>query len=155
LVLLRAFGLMNCGAWSGRKSTCKGGLIEVKASKSKTGKRRLVTISPTLSAWLAPHKGRTGAVAPANERKLRLAAMAAAKVERWPVDVLRHSFASYHLAHHGDMDTTALELGHTTTKMLFQHYRETVKPDAAKQWWALMPASTRGKIVPMKSAKVA
>lgn len=132
------------------------GFVEVKASKSKTGQRRLVTISPTLRAWLKPYASREGRIVPANERKLRLAAMTAAKVERWPVDVLRHSFASYHLAAHGSIDGTALELGHQSTKMLFKHYREAVKPDAAKAWWALLPKGVDtkgGKVVRLKTAK--
>ena len=71
------------------------------------------------------------------------------------MDVLRHSFASYHLRHHrNDLNLTAQELGHTSTKMLFQHYREAVKPDAAKAWWALMPEKVKGaKIIPIKTAK--
>ncbi|MBL9113519.1 MAG: tyrosine-type recombinase/integrase [Verrucomicrobiaceae bacterium] len=118
-----------------------GGFIEVKATKSKTGKRRLVTISKNLKAWLAPYAGQTGRVAQPNERRHRRAAMKAVKLDRWPMDVLRHSFASYHVALHKDLNETALQLGHTSTKMLFQHYREAVKPEAARQWWALKPGS--------------
>jgi len=133
----------------------EGGFIEVKASQSKTGQRRLVTISKNLRAWLQPYAGKTGRIVTPRERKHRIAAMAAAGVEVWPQDVLRHSFASYHLRHHGnDLNLTAQELGHTTTKMLFQHYREAVKPDAAKAWWALMPEKVKGvKIIPFKAAK--
>lgn len=125
----------------------KGGFIEIKASKSKTGKRRLVAVSKNLSAWLAPYVGESGRVVKPNERKHRLAAMKSAGLERWPADVLRHSFASYHVAQHKDLNATALELGHTSTKMLFQHYREAVKPEAARQWWALMPTPKAGRKV--------
>ena len=124
-----------------------GGFIEIKASKSKTGKRRLVAVSKNLRAWLAPYVGESGRVVKPNERKHRLAAMKAAGLERWPADVLRHSFASYHVAQHKDLNATALELGHTSTKMLFQHYREAVKPEAARQWWALMPTPKAGRKV--------
>jgi integrase len=130
----------------------KAGFIEVKASKSKTGKRRLVAISKNLLTWLEPYAGETGRVVKPNERKKRLAAMETAKVKRWPMDVLRHSFASYHVAMHKDLNATALELGHTSTKMLFQHYREAVKPEAAKAWWALMPPTKKGrKLIPFKA----
>jgi len=133
----------------------QGGFIEVKASKSKSGKRRLVTISKNLRAWLLPYAGRTGRIVTPRERKHRIAAMEAAGVKHWPMDVLRHSFASYHLRFHGnDLNLTAQELGHTSTKMLFQHYREAVKPDAAKAWWALTPEKAKGaKIIPMKAVK--
>jgi integrase len=130
----------------------KAGFIEVKASKSKTGQRRLVTISKNLLAWLERYAGETGRVVKPNERKKRLAAMVKAKLKRWPMDVLRHSFASYHVAMHKDLNATALELGHTSTKMLFQHYREAVKPEAAKAWWALMPPAKKGrKLIPFKA----
>lgn len=82
--------------------------------------------------------------------------MKAVKVETWPVDVLRHSFASYHFAANGSIDGTALELGHSSTKMIFKHFREAVKPEAAKAWWAMLPpdADTKGgKIVRMKTTK--
>jgi integrase len=133
----------------------EGGFIEVKASQSKTGKRRLVTISKNLRAWLLPYAGKTGSIVTPRERKHRIAAMATAGVKVWPQDVLRHSFASYHLRHHGnDLNLTAQELGHTTTKMLFQHYREAVKPDAGKAWWALLPEKAKGaKVIPFKAAK--
>jgi len=127
----------------------------MKASKSKTGSRRLVAIAKNLKEWLAPYAKRTGLVVLKNERKMRLAAMAAAEIEVWPMDVLRHSFASYHLAMHTDIDGTALQLGHTSTKMLFQHYREAVKPTAAKEWWALRPGRKGSNIIVMKTERKA
>ncbi len=130
----------------------KAGLIEVKASKSKTGEGRHVTISANLLAWLKSYAGETGRVVKPNERKKRLAAMETAKLERWPMDVLRHSFASYHVALYKDAGDTAHELGHRSTAMLFQHYRAAVKPEAAKAWWALMPpAKKRRKLIPFKA----
>lgn len=117
--------------------------------------RRLVTISKNLQAWLQAYAGKTGRIVTPWERKHRVAAMAAAGVKTWPMDVLRHSFASYHLRHHGnDLNLTAQELGHTTTKMLFQHYREAVKPNAARAWWALLPEKSKGaKVIPFKATK--
>lgn len=124
------------------------GFIEVTARKSKGGqRRRLVVISKNLRAWLEPHAGKSGRVVTCpkgrEDRKKRLAAMKTAGIERWPNDVLRHSFASYHLALHRDINETALQLGHTSTAMLFRHYRESVKPEAAQAWWALMPKKPR------------
>ena len=46
-------------------------VIEVKASKSKTASRRLVTIQPNLREWLAPYRTRIGRVCPLNlQRKI-------------------------------------------------------------------------------------
>ena len=44
-------------------------VIEVKASKSKTASRRLVTIQPNLREWLAPYRTRIGRVCPAEFAK--------------------------------------------------------------------------------------
>ncbi len=41
-------------------------------------------------------------------------AAAAAGVATWPHNVMRHSFASYHLALHRDAPLTAHELGHSS-----------------------------------------
>ena len=57
----------------------------------------------------------------------------------WPPNALRHSFASYHLAHHQDAAKTALQLGHTESRTLFAHYRELVKPADAKLYWRIFP----------------
>jgi len=131
------------------------GLIEVEARHSKTAQRRLVTMSENLKAWLAPYRNARGKVAPVanrrlrqnGERMLREAAMKAAKIKTWPVDVLRHSFGSYHLAKHNDAAKTALEMGHTTTKTLFEHYRNLVKPEAATAFWSIQPAETAGNVL--------
>jgi integrase len=55
---------------------------------------------------------------------------------------LRHSFASYHLAHFQDAAATALQMGHTTTTMLFEHYREIVTREQAAKFWSIRPHDT-------------
>jgi len=37
-------------------------------------------------------------------------------------------------------------MGHTNCDMIFNHYRELVKPNEAEQYWTLRPATTE-KIV--------
>lgn len=118
--------------------------IEVTAATSKTHRRRLVTVLPALAAWLA--------VIPEDERnedlspwpvgyQRRKAALVAASGVRWGHDVCRHSFASYHLAAWKNAPATALELGHASTAMLFNHYRELVTEEAAAEFWAIRPPS--------------
>src|SRR5579883_3235274 len=113
--------------------------IEVTALKSKTASRRLVTIQPNLKAWLAPLARSSGRVQPPNSRKLREAAQRRAGIGKWPTNVLRHSFASFHLAKFQDAPALALQMGHTTTAMLFAHYREVVTPEAAETYWKIEP----------------
>ena len=131
--------------WSEIDLTAK--LIHVQAKKSKSAQRRLVVISKNLLAWLAPYSRKEGPVAdPERVRVARDKTCEAAKIV-WPANVLRHSFASYHLAHHQNAAATAAELGHTSPAMLYQHYRELVKPDAAAQWWNVSPPADYGNVV--------
>jgi antitoxin ParD1/3/4 len=114
--------------------------IEVTALKSKTASRRLVTIQPNLKAWLAPLARSSGRVQPPNSRKLREASQRRAGIGKWPTNALRHSFASFHLAKFQDAPALALQMGHTTTAMLFAHYREVVTPEAAEAYWKSCPS---------------
>jgi integrase len=143
------------------------GLIEVPALKSKTASRRFVKIHENLAAWLAPHKNRAGQICPPDLRyQLELDRLTTGlwkptangikqlkqkgieidpdnfkHLKAWPNNGLRHSFASYHLAHFGDAARLALELGHTNQELLFRHYRELVTPDQAKKYWSIRPAA--------------
>jgi integrase len=115
-------------------------LIEVSGDKSKTAAKRFIPIHPVLEAWLAPYKDRRGSICPINLRKLLEADRQRAGIMAWPSNALRHSFASYHLAHFQDAAKLALQLGHTNSHLVFRHYRELVKPQEAERWWSIMPA---------------
>ncbi|MFA5262430.1 MAG: tyrosine-type recombinase/integrase [Opitutaceae bacterium] len=122
-------------------------LIHIKAEKSKSAQRRLVAISDNLAAWLAPHVRKFGPVAdPERVRVARDKTCEAAEI-KWPANALRHSYASYHLAHNKNAAATAAELGHTSPTMLYKHYREVVRPDVAAQWWQVMPPADYGNVV--------
>jgi integrase len=113
--------------------------IRVNASAAKTRKKRFAEVSDNLAAWLRPYIGQTGAVAPPNLQKLRRMTMGAAGIDRWPQDVLRHSFASAHYAFHKNPAHTALLLGHRDQNMLLTHYRDLMKPSDAKNYWQIGP----------------
>lgn len=124
-----------------------GRLIKVTPEKSKTAQRRFVTICDALAAWLAPHARKSGQVAtPDSVRDGREKTVKAAQIE-WPSNVLRHSFASYHLAQFKNAGETAAELGHAGAAMLYQHYRELVKPESAARWWQIKPQADYGNVV--------
>jgi integrase len=55
----------------------------------------------------------------------------------WPSNCLRHSFASYHLAHFRDAARTAFEMGHTSPALLYQTYANCVTRREAEKWWAV------------------
>jgi integrase len=115
--------------------------IEVTAQKAKTRARRIVDISDNLASWLASHTKASGPVAPLTYSKAFTRARKAAGIDPWPHNALRHSFASYHLAHHRNAHATALQLGHHSTSQLFASYRELVKPKDATAFWELAPLS--------------
>ncbi|HMO03841.1 MAG TPA: tyrosine-type recombinase/integrase [Kiritimatiellia bacterium] len=112
-------------------------LILVSAHSSKTREQRFVKIADNLLEWLTPYHAGEGRI-PSSRRHFR-DILKAAKVE-WPRDVMRHTFASYHLAHHEDAAKTAHEMGHADGgKMLFTHYRNLVKPSDAGAFWNISP----------------
>jgi integrase len=127
-------------------------LIEISANKSKTAAKRFIPIQPALEAWLAPYKNRRGSICPVNLRKLLEADRQRGGIMAWPSNGLRHSFASYHLAHFQDAARLALELGHTNAHLVFRHYRELVKPQDAKRWWNIMPAGASNVVRLVTSA---
>src|SRR4029453_5904841 len=129
-----------------------GGHIEVTAEKSKSNiANRFITIQPNLREWLLPARKLRGNVTPQNRFEFWRAlkkARAAAGITEWPDNALRHSFASYHVAHFKDAKALALEMGHTDSGMLFNHYRALVKPNDAERYWNIRPAGTE-RIVPL------
>lgn len=129
------------------------GLIEVTARKAKSARRRFVRIQPNLAKWLRPHAKLSGNVTPTDYRVLLETARDAAGIEQWPQNALRHSFASYHLAKFNDAAALALELGHTNSNLVFQHYRQLVKPKQAERYWKIALASADKKVIQFTAAR--
>ena len=75
----------------------------------------------------------------------KLAKMAG--IQPYPRNALRHSFASYHMAHFRSAPETALELGHVSAAITFRHYRELVTPGEAERFWKIAPAVEAESIV--------
>jgi len=126
-------------------------LIRVSAHSAKTREQRFVKISDNLLAWLTPHHQKQGQVY--SSRRYFREIIEAAGVQ-WPRDVMRHTFASFHLAKHEDAAKTAHEMGHADGgKMLFTHYRNLVKPNEAAAFWNIEPEAAA--IIQMPRAKSA
>jgi integrase len=132
----------------------ESGHVEVTAEKSKSKiANRFITMQPNLREWLLPLRKLKGNVTPQeNFRDLFEQARSKAGIHNWPDNALRHSFASYHVAHFKDAKALALEMGHTDSGMLFNHYRALVKPKDAEQYWNLKPAAT-AKIVQLGAGR--
>ena len=69
--------------------------IEITAANAKTRKRRLVSLSNNLKAWL-----RLGGDLPPINKPKRLSRILQKAGLEWKPDIMRHSYASYHLALH-------------------------------------------------------
>jgi integrase len=124
-----------------------GGMIEIKAEKTKTASRRLVPILPNLKSWLEPAAKKSGAIWPHShpffhERQREAATRAGLK--EWKQNGLRHSFISYRLAKVQSAPQVALEAGNSP-QMIFANYREVVKPEAAAKWFAITPDCLKEK----------
>jgi integrase len=130
-------GLRSSEATRLEEKEIKETFVEVTASKSKTRRRRLVTIQPNLASWL-----KLGGELPLRDFNNRYrwftAALKAEKQIEWPHNVTRHSFVSYHLAQFQSAGKTALEAGHTE-QMIFAHYREVVTAQSAAEYWQIFP----------------
>ena len=116
------------------------GFIELKRSKTKTARRRLVPIAPNLVPWLSPYAQESGHVwvyGSSNLSRLKAEVAKDAGVP-WRHNALRHSFASYRLAQLQNANQVALESGHSV-KVLFTNYRELVTPEEAKGWFGIVP----------------
>jgi integrase len=129
-------------------------LIEVMAKNAKSARRRFVRIQPNLAKWLQPYRRSSGSVTPPDYRELLDSARKGAKIDDWPQNALRHSFASYHLAHFNNAGALALELGHTNSNLVFQHYRQLVRPKETHRYWNILPASDGKKVIQFAGARM-
>lgn len=110
----------------------------------KTGQERYVPIEPRVVPWLRKAmegKAPEERVCVYRSREyLSLLAREKGVVEKWPSDVLRHSYCSYRLAIVGDIGRVAEEAGNSP-KMIREHYRRPLKPEDGEAWWELLSRS--------------
>jgi integrase/recombinase XerD len=127
--------------------------IDVDHSKN-VGSHRYVKILDPLSQWLRPYARKDGPICEVDYygrlRKARERAVEktiqngerAENLQRWPGDLLRHSYASYHCAAFKDSRLTSQEMGHSGDLQIFnRHYRNRVKEADALAFWQIVPAS--------------
>ena len=114
--------------------------IRVEAQTSKVRQRRIVTPLPAGVAWLKVARS-VGSELPIS-RQVRRTAMRRLREylgwEVWPMDVTRHTAASYWLALDGNPIHVAEQLGHSVVQ-LKTHYKALVTRADAERFWRLMP----------------
>jgi len=110
---------------------------------AKIHMRREVTIHDTLQAWLLRCRRASGPIVEGANFDERLRqARAAADIQEWPNDVLRHTFATNHAAAFKNHEETARLMGHIDgLRTLKKHYVAYVTEAEAQRFWALTPYS--------------
>ena len=126
-------------------SAIEDGHVHIGAEVAKTRQQRYITIMDNLAEWLQQYPSK-GPIAPVQVKALyrRVKCIREkAGISKWPEDVMRHSFATYHLALYQDAPKTSHELGHTDTDMLYRHYRNLAKKADAEKYFGIMPVSQK------------
>lgn len=110
----------------------------ISARHSKTGGARHVPLSPPLLRLLETCAGE-GQICPPNWRCRWQNLRRAAGFSAWVPDVLRHTFASYHIKHHRDMAALQLSMGHRDQRLLMSRYINLrgISRRAAAAFWHL------------------
>jgi len=119
-------------------------IVIIDAAASKVRRRRIVELEPTAVEWLRKATESNGRL-PVTISTRRRYHRQAAKVlgfESWPQDCLRHTAASYLLAHHRDAGKVAYQLGNSI-KILETHYKGLVMRNECSEFWAFKPDSPR------------
>ena len=117
-------------------------LITIPPEHAKTGGARLVVMKTILKNWLAmncPTRLPEAHIVPPSWGKRWRALRQAAGIMTWDADVLRHTYASYHLRRFRNLTELQLDMGHGSTELLRTRYlnMEGVTADAAAEFWGM------------------
>ncbi len=111
--------------------------VLVRPASAKKRRMRYVDLADNVLDFLRPLAAEEG---PIYYSRRKMAAIVELAKINWTRDVMRHTFASYHLAQHENAGATALQLGHHgDTTVLFNHYRNLVRRKDAGRFWNLRP----------------
>ena len=98
-------------------------VISIAPQHSKTGGARHVTIHPPLAKIISrTQQADSARICPPNWRRRWAGLHRAAAFPRWQQDVLRHTFATHHLATFRNYAELQLEMGHRSATLLRTRY---------------------------------
>lgn len=107
----------------------------------KSGKRHYMEGQPeNLWSWLKPWRNVPAAWDWKGSQLMHEKSKAYVRARlKLPNNVLRHSFASYHIAMHTDAAKTAILMQHTNQVMLYKHYKGVASKADAEKYFAIVP----------------
>lgn len=133
------------------------GTVTVRPEVAKKRRSRIIRLADNALRWLLAYRPKDSEagtrLVPSYMTKRRLLRLVKieTKLGAWPADVARHCFGTYHLALHGDISRTCLDMGHTGPDVLFQHYRNLATKEHAASFFGIAPAPA-SCVIPFKSA---
>lgn len=115
-------------------------VIHLRPQHSKTGSVRQVRIHDVLCSWLqrtAPCRSMQTKLVPRGWERRWRELRRSAGFRIWIPDVLRHTFASYHVKYFRNLTELQLEMGHSSAKMLLTRYlgMDLVTAEGAAEFW--------------------
>lgn len=123
IMLLSGVRPHECERLKWRDMRLEDGVIVIAPQHSKTGGARCVTIHPPLAHILRrQQKFDDERICPPNWRKLWAGLHKKAGFTNWQPDVLRHTFATHHLATFHSYSELQLEMGHRSIDLLRTRY---------------------------------
>lgn len=148
--------------------------IDLPANVTKKGRRRHITPSKTLAAWLAKHpftpcsnwretsaacRRLTGwdvvsVILNERVRVGKIQPLAEPSLGRWPQNALRHSHASYAVASGVPLESLLFEFGHAgTPTLLRQHYVGRASKKQALEFFAIRPDGETAEAVQLETVE--
>ena len=123
--------------------------VKLPAAITKTRKGRHIDITENCRAWIAPYAKELGSVTPFSENVVRKHERELRSMCDLPAvkHGARHSFASYWLAQHGDINQLCRFLGHDDPETTFKHYAKAATKREAEKFWAILPKAGKAKNV--------
>lgn len=120
-------------------------IVKLRAAITKKGRTRHPQISDNAKEWLEEYRARggttTGLVVGCTQKQLE--AKIAANHKRTGIksakNAARHSYCSYHLAYHNDINGLTLQSGHASTDTLWKHYYRVARREDAERFWSVLP----------------
>tara|TARA_Y100000310_G_scaffold328678_1_gene397194 strand:- start:11 stop:1165 length:1155 start_codon:yes stop_codon:yes gene_type:complete len=118
-------------------------LIPPRSAKCKVPRK--ITIHANMQQWLqlGGKLPLTLKEAEGKRKALRMATFGEEWRTRWDSDIMRHTYASYHLEHFKSPDRLKMEMGHQkNSQVLEEHYLNTmIDAEDAEAFWSLTPQS--------------